>query len=63
MRCPEGSFFKESAAALKKGRPASAGRAHVTEADFEEELKLRGEAGLTLIGRPAMQPQSRGNVS
>jgi cyclopropane fatty-acyl-phospholipid synthase-like methyltransferase len=52
-----GSFFMQSAAALKKG-----GRlllveppGHVTEADFEEELKLRGEAGLTLIERPAIR--------
>lgn len=52
-----GSFFKESAAALKKGgrlllaEPAG----HVTEADFEEELKLAGDGGLTLIERPTIR--------
>lgn len=51
------NFFKETAAALKKGgrilivEPSG----HVSPADFEEELSLAGEAGLTLIERPAIR--------
>ena len=50
-------FFKETAAALKEGgrilvvEPSG----HVSTADFEEELNLAGEAGLTLIERPAIR--------
>jgi cyclopropane fatty-acyl-phospholipid synthase-like methyltransferase len=51
------TFFTETAAALKKGGQLLLAEptGHVTEADFEEELKLAGEAGLTLIERPAFR--------
>jgi len=51
------NFFKETAAALKKGGRLLLAEptGHVTEADFEEELKFAGEAGLTLIERPAIR--------
>jgi tRNA A58 N-methylase Trm61 len=52
-----GNFFKETAAALKKGGQLllTEPTGHVTEADFEEELKLAGEAGLKLIERPTIR--------
>lgn len=50
-------FFKETAAALKKsGRILLAEpTGHVTPADFEEELSLAAEAGLTLVERPVIR--------
>lgn len=51
------NFFMETAAALKKGGRLLLAEptGHVTPADFEEELSLAGEAGLTLIERPAIR--------
>jgi SAM-dependent methyltransferase len=51
------NFFKETAAALKKsGRILLAEpTGHVTPADFEEELSLAAEAGLTLVERPVIR--------
>jgi ubiquinone/menaquinone biosynthesis C-methylase UbiE len=50
------NFFRETAAALKPGGRIllAEPKGHVTPADFEEECGLAGEAGLSLIERPAL---------
>lgn len=51
------NFFTEIAATLKKGGRLLMAEptGHVSAADFEEELKLAGEAGLIMIDRPAIR--------